>query len=353
MRLRLQTGGRHAGPPSHFSIFLKWLQAAKSVHIVKASSLMRREVTAFFHCSKFQAKNNGRIGLIFTEIPIFATQTSQLEKIMKKLFVCILSSLLIMGACTTKDRKAEMPEEGADSIAAQAAESPAQAVETRKPGNSAKPNENDRAEAEPQEAAAPIGRQDSAGSAAPESVSSAAASGELNGHAWVDLGLSVKWATHNVGAERPEDSGNYFAWGERKAKESYTKDNSRTDGTNIDNIVAHRRRDVARAEWGEGWRMPTKAEVMELAEKCEVTWLTQNGVNGCLVKSKANGASIFLPAAGYRGAELYESGESGRYWTGISETGDPDAEFLFFYSDHFNWHRDHRYYGLTVRPVTK
>ncbi len=266
-----------------------------------------------------------------------------------KLFPLLFVLCLLM-ACNSKDRKAEVLPAEADSVAVQTDNRP-------KASEMAKPVEKTtRKEVEAQPAAeepAASGEETKPLEEKTPPASATATVGELNGHAWVDLGLSVKWATCNVGADSPEDSGDYFAWGERSTKETYTKDNSRTDGTNINNIIGHRRRDVARSLWGEGWRLPTKAEVQELVENCEVEWTMREGVNGYIVSSKFNGASIFLPAAGYRGAELYEQGESGRYWTGTSESGDPDAEFLFFYSEHFNWHRDHRYYGLTVRPVTE
>ncbi len=266
---------------------------------------------------------------------------------MKKYLLTLLV-LLSLAACVTKDRPAEQTFADLDSIAehtkdsiAKAAAEEKQKVEEAKKKVAEKPKQKPR-----QEEAKPVEKKE------PEKPK-VAATGELNGHTWVDMGLSVKWATCNVGANSPEECGDYYAWGERNEKETYTRDNSQTDDSNTNNIINHRRRDVARNDWGEGWRLPSKTEVQELAENCETTWVTRGGMNGKLVTSKITGGSIFLPAAGYRGSELYELGESGRYWTGTSEGGKPDAEFLFFYSEHFNWHRDHRYYGLTVRPVTE
>ena len=140
---------------------------------------------------------------------------------------------------------------------------------------------------------------------------------EHNGHEYVDLGLSVKWATCNVGANKPEEYGDYFAWGETCIKAESDSSNCPTYGlTNsqlqtqgyIDgegNLTAQY--DAATANWGGNWRMPTKAEYDELLNNCTWTWTTQNSVNGCKVTSKTNGNSIFLPAAGYYcdGSSLY------------------------------------------------
>ena len=85
-----------------------------------------------------------------------------------------------------------------------------------------------------------------------------------NGHEWVDLGLSVKWATCNVGASRPEQYGNYYAWGETTTKSEYTRDNSKTMYKNLGDISGNAQYDAARANWGGSWRMPRKAEFDEL-----------------------------------------------------------------------------------------
>ena len=132
------------------------------------------------------------------------------------------------------------------------------------------------------------------------SPSSSAKSGTINGHEWVDLGLSVKWATCNVGASKPSDYGNYYAWGETKTKPTYTEENSKTYGKSSYNydIGGKSSVDAARANWGGTWRLPTMAECQELVDKCTWTPTTQGGSNGCRV-SGPNGNSIFLPAAGF------------------------------------------------------
>ena len=147
----------------------------------------------------------------------------------------------------------------------------------------------------------------------------------VDSRAYVDLGLSVKWATCNVGANSPEEYGDYFAWGETKPKDSYkwstykwcngSKDKltkyckesyyGRVDNKTVLDLVD----DAAHVNLGGAWRMPTKEEIRELKDNCTWTWTTQNGVNGYLVTSKKNDNSIFLPAAGYRsGSDLEYAG---------------------------------------------
>ena len=87
----------------------------------------------------------------------------------------------------------------------------------------------------------------------------------LGNYEFVDLGLSVKWASCNIGAEKPNEFGDYYAWGETETKETYTFDNYQFQHTEILPVEC----DVARAKMGDGWRMPTNAEVQELLDKCE------------------------------------------------------------------------------------
>lgn len=188
---------------------------------------------------------------------------------------------------------------------------------------------------------------------------------------WVDLGLSVKWATCNVGATKPEEYGDYFAWGETQPKSTYnwstykwcndsdgntlTKYNTKSSYGTVDNkTTLDLSDDAARANWGGSWRMPTMAEQDELRNNCTWTWTTQNGVNGYKVTSKSNGNSIFLPAAGYRyGSSLGYAGSGGFYWSGSLNADYPNcACALYFYSDNVSrYNDDGRYYGFSVRPV--
>jgi hypothetical protein len=188
-------------------------------------------------------------------------------------------------------------------------------------------------------------------------------------HEYVDLGLSVKWATCNVGATKPEEYGDYFAWGETQPKDYYdwstykwcngsyntlTKYNNSSSYGTVDNKTQlELSDDAARANWGGSWRMPTRAEQDELRENCTWTWTTQNGVNGYKVTSKKNGNSIFLPAAGYRyDSSLYDAGSHGHYWSSSLYTGSPNYAYdLSFYSDIVDWSYGSRYVGFTVRPV--
>ena len=168
----------------------------------------------------------------------------------------------------------------------------------------------------------------------------------------VDLGLSVKWASCNVGANSPEEYGDYFAWGEISPKSSYTEDNSLTYDVPMSDISGNPQYDAARANWGGGWRMPTKSEIDELVENCTWEWTKLNGVNGYKVTGP-NGNSIFLPAAGYRyGMSSYNVGSYGFFWSSTPyEDYDYDAYCLSFDSGGHDWGWDYRDHGPSVRPV--
>ena len=173
--------------------------------------------------------------------------------------------------------------------------------------------------------------------------------GTLNGYDWVDLGLSVKWATKNVGASSPSDYGDYFAWGETRPKSSYV------DGqTRIATTSGH---DTSREHWGGTWRTPTKAEFEELCNdnNCKWTWTSQGGHWGYLVTSKINRNSIFLPAAGWRdGTYRFDVGELGCYWSStLSSSSSGSARGLYFDSDSQDTGDYGRGDGLSVRPVTE
>ncbi len=190
-------------------------------------------------------------------------------------------------------------------------------------------------------------------------------SGTINGHDWVDLGLEsgVKWATTNVGADTPEENGDYFAWGETEPKSEYSTINSLTykvscrslkkSGIVDDSGTLTSEYDAASTLWGEGWRMPTDNDFQELISECDWEFTSSNGVNGYLVTGP-NKKSIFLPAAAFRQHTSIENlGEFGDYWsstivhelTGVSCS-------LGYSSKSYGRRRYARYAGRTIRPVT-
>ena len=183
-----------------------------------------------------------------------------------------------------------------------------------------------------------------------------------NGHEYVDLGLpsGLKWATCNVGANKPEDYGDYFAWGETSTKAEYNSDNCPTYGLSKSELQSQdyidsegnitSQYDTARAKWGGKWRMPTKAELQELLDKCTWTWMSQNGIDGYKVTGP-NGNSIFLPAAGYRyGSSLGYAGSRANCWSSTPD-GWSYAYYLYFGSSKRNVDSYYRYNGRSVRPV--
>lgn len=178
----------------------------------------------------------------------------------------------------------------------------------------------------------------------------------INGHEYVDLGLpsGLKWATCNVGASSPEDYGDYFAWGETNPKAEYTEENSVTHGEQMGDISGNAQYDAATANWGGGWRMPSKAEMRELVDHCEWEWTQLNGVNGARVIGP-NGSCIFLPAAGYRyGTSLNNDGFTGDYWSSTPDDGYDDYAYsLLFCNGYENVLYYLRSYGQTVRPITE
>ncbi len=179
--------------------------------------------------------------------------------------------------------------------------------------------------------------------------SSSSVSGTENGYDYVDLGLSVKWATCNVGASTPEGYGNYYAWGETTTKSTY---NSSTYTYSSNPTTLPLNRDAVAVNWGGSWRMPTEAEQDELRTECSWTWTTLNGVNGYNVEGP-NGNSIFLPAAGLRcDSDLRYAGSIGYCWS--SSLGTYYSYYacsLNFYSDDVGWYYNGRLYGQSVRGV--
>ena len=191
----------------------------------------------------------------------------------------------------------------------------------------------------------------------PEDGTSAIVVGEA-----VDLGLSVKWASCNVGADSPEEYGDYFAWGETTIKSNYSLSTSATCALSTSTLKSRgiidangnltAEYDAATANWGSAWRMPTLTEMNELINNCSWSWTTQNGVKGYKVTGPS-GNSIFLPAAGYRyDTSLYVAGSHGCYWSASPNSSSNYAYNLYFYSGYYVWGSYGRLHGHTVRPVS-
>ena len=186
----------------------------------------------------------------------------------------------------------------------------------------------------------------------------------------VDLGLSVKWASWNVGASAPEEYGTHFAWGEVEGNWYYnwstykwcngtqyslTKYNKNSSYGIVDNkTVLDPEDDAAHVNWGDGWRMPTDSEWTELMTNCTWTWTTLNGVNGRLYTGP-NGNSIFLPAAGGKGYSDYEiPGRAALFWSSsLYMSLSTLALDRNFYVNQAGWYAKEtgRYNGLSIRPV--
>ena len=183
-------------------------------------------------------------------------------------------------------------------------------------------------------------------------------SGNQDGKDYVDLGLSVQWAVYNIGAERPEQYGDYFAWGETQPKEVYswtnyahgTATNALTKYTDSDGLThLEKEDDAAMTNWGGDWRMPTQEEMAELLNKCSWHWTTMNGVTGYLVSAQ-NGNSLFLPAAGYCISQAIDGGTYGRYWTSDKHQY-ASAQYLVMNETSAIVSYVPRSEGHTIRPV--
>lgn len=220
-------------------------------------------------------------------------------------------------------------------------------------------------------------------------------SGSYNGHDYVDLGLpsGTLWATCNVGADKPEEYGNYYAWGETSPKTSntynwssykyangdynkltkYCNNSDYGDSGFTDNLTELQSGDdPATSNWGSGWQTPSKTQWDELLSNTTRKWTAKNGAKGRIFTSKKNGQSIFLPAAGsfgvsklrdifkerelpdgIRDSELLDVGFRGYYWSRSLRTDFSGAAWhLYFYSGSCDMEcYGSRYCGESVRPV--
>lgn len=206
----------------------------------------------------------------------------------------------------------------------------------------------------------------------------------INGHEYVDLGLpsGTLWATCNVGASKPEDYGDYFAWGATSPQSVYdwvhapyqtqntevyssvrfTKYLGSTTNSFLDKTakksdalktILDLEDDAAHVNWGGGWYTPTQAEQKELMKECIWAWSVQKGVNGYRVISKRNNNSIFLPAAGF-GYQTYKYkiGSVVYYWSSTLVSSDANGAYVLS-GDEDHIEESARLFGLSVRPVHK
>lgn len=216
----------------------------------------------------------------------------------------------------------------------------------------------------------------------------------IDGHAYVDLGLpsGTLWATCNIGANRPEEFGKYYAWGETKIKDTYHDFNYHLGGSYayhdvgpdtlsrmlkycnnpyygyldyVDTLtVLEAVDDAATVNWGGGWRIPSPDEFRELLTQCQWSVTTQQGVKGLKVTA-SNGNSVFLPSAGFMRFQFVYEAENGEghYWMNKmfwndcrkawSLSFDPSIE-PFLWSPNTEGKVFHYYLrgsGFSVRPV--
>lgn len=205
------------------------------------------------------------------------------------------------------------------------------------------------------------------------------ASGQTNGHEWVDLGLpsGVKWATCNLGATAPELFGLYYAWGDLShTSDRAMKSNRMDNNKNATDISGNPQYDAAIANWGEGWRMPTEQECNELIKNCTCEYVVMCGCEGCKFTSKINGNWIFLPSTGslYNPSssgqflsdiilEFPDSFDDGSYWCSTPEKVDwgytTSSRNLAFHKASANYpfavgvYNSVRNIGRNIRPVTR
>lgn len=197
----------------------------------------------------------------------------------------------------------------------------------------------------------------------------------VGGHEYVDLGLpsGILWATCNVGASRPEECGDYFAWGETQPKDIYDWKSyqfSEYDGVDfrltkyctdsfcglygfVDSLtVLEPMDDAVSANWGEGWRTPTKEDYEELTQNATFVWAVQNGVGGRLFTGP-NGNSVFFPVTGFFLDDQVICPGLGIYWSSTLHSGFPERGWSLHFDD-VNYHvcgTYERCRGQVVRAV--
>ena len=180
----------------------------------------------------------------------------------------------------------------------------------------------------------------------------------------IDLGLpsGTIWACCNVGASAPEEYGNYYSWGETETKSTYYWSNYiYSDGSglaesycqNIGNDIAGTQYDVAHVKWGGSWVMPSLSQIRELTDYCSPTRTTMNGVIGGLFTGPSGG-TIFLPAAGFYCEDgLSSAGMECRYWSSTHHNLHSYFAYIMAFYLSCTRYGCYRYYGMSVRPVSR
>lgn len=190
----------------------------------------------------------------------------------------------------------------------------------------------------------------------------------------VDLGLSVKWATFNLGATKPEEYGDYFAWGETELKEEHSWETYKWCMGSYNTLTKYcmdskygyngfsdlkdelfLEDDVAAITLGGKWHIPTFSQWNELVGYCSWTWTSMNGIYGHKVTSRVSGYTdkwIFLPAAG---AYTYGVGTTGYYWSSSLRPGEAYKAYYVYTSSSSGLHLEYtnRAAGFSIRPVVK
>ena len=176
-----------------------------------------------------------------------------------------------------------------------------------------------------------------------------------SGTQFIDLGLpsGTLWADRNIGADAPEDYGDYFRWGETTP---FTENSDDYEYCDLGENIAGTEYDVATTILGKDYQMPTDEQLKELLDYCTWELSTINDVYGMKVTGP-NGNNIFLPAAGLRydfPRSLAATGTGGYYWTATHDNllcYAYEGSFLMFNSLLCSWAKINRSTGLSVRPV--
>ena len=173
------------------------------------------------------------------------------------------------------------------------------------------------------------------------SIDMVRASSICNSEEAVDLGLSVKWCSHNLGATKPDDYGSFYEW----------KIDGHVNWSECANNISGSELDIVSQTMGKKWRTPTREEVKELIDKCRWTWIEYNGVWGCKITGRT-GNSIFLPASGKPYVSMiYRQNEYGYYWTATKGYKYGNADYLYFFNADFDLQSESTSNQRCIRPV--